>query len=109
MVAHAAGIRTRVVKMPLTLARIYGYLWEKNARRTGTQPTVTHREVAYSNKWLFYDVSKAQRELGLELTPVEVSLGRAVEWFKREGYIPRSDPWVWFTKALQKVCSMGMK
>ena len=109
MVAQAAGIRTRIIKMPLTLARIYGFLWEKNALRTGTQPTVTHREVAYSHKWLFYDVSKARRELGLESTPVEVSLGCAVEWFRREGYIPRSDPWVWFIKTLQRICSIGMR
>jgi len=109
MVTEAAGIRTRIIKMPLTLARIYGFLWEKNALRTGTQPTVTHREVAYSHKWLFYDTSKAQRELGLEPTPVEVSLERAIEWFRREGYIPRSDPWVWFTKALMKVCNIGLK
>jgi nucleoside-diphosphate-sugar epimerase len=108
MVTRAAGIKTRVIKMPLTLARIYGYLWDKNARRTGTQPTVTHREVAYSHKWLFYDVSKAQRELGLEPTPVEVSLERAIEWFKREGYIPRSDPWVSFTSALARLFGVGL-
>jgi dihydroflavonol-4-reductase len=108
MVAQVCGIRTRIVKMPLSLTVIYGWLWHKLSERTGTQPTVTHKEAAYSHQYLFYDCSKAQRELGLELTPVETSLERAIEWFEREGYIPRKGPLVWFTRSIEKVLSIGL-
>lgn len=108
MVTRTAGIKTRIFKMPMALTLIYGYLWEKLADVTGTQPTVTHREAAYSHQYLFYDVSKAQRELGLELTPIETSLERSLEWFEREGYIPRTGPLVTVMSALQKLTSLGM-
>jgi len=108
MVAEAAGIRTRIIKMPMSATLAYAWLWQKLAERSGRQPTVTPKEARYSHQYLYYDTSKAPRELGLELTPVETSLERSIEWFRREGYIPRSDPWVTFTKILQKVCNIGL-
>jgi dihydroflavonol-4-reductase len=103
MAADAAGVNTRIIKMPLPITRLYGYLWKKLADWTGNQPTTTHQEVAYSSQYLFYDTSKAQRELGLELTPVEVSLERSLEWFRQNGYIPRTGPLVWFTSRLESL------
>lgn len=108
MVTEVAGIKTRIITMPLFLAMAYGYLWEKLADRTGTQPTVTHREARYSNQFLFYDVSKAQKELGLEPTPTKESIERSLAWFEREGYIPRKGPMVAFTKTLQRLISIGV-
>jgi dihydroflavonol-4-reductase len=100
MAAEAAGIRTRFIKMPMPLVILYGHTLERYARATGNQPLTTAREVKYSNQYLFYDPSKAQRELGLELSPVRDSVGRAVEWFKREGYLPRRGPWCYTVRAL---------
>lgn len=103
LVACAAGVDCRMIKMPMSLTRLYGYLWKKLADWTGTQPTTTHQEVAYSRQYLFYDVSKAQRELGLELTPLEVSLRRSLDWFEENGYIPRKGPLVACTSAFEKL------
>jgi dihydroflavonol-4-reductase len=36
---------------------------------------------------MFFDPSKAVRELGLPQTPVEEPLARAVEWFRAHGYV----------------------
>ncbi|MHB8895639.1 MAG: NAD-dependent epimerase/dehydratase family protein [Candidatus Geothermincolia bacterium] len=103
LVAATAGVETRIIKMPLPLTLLYGYLWKKLADITGNQPTTTHHEVAYSNQYLFYDVSKAQRELGLELTPLEVTLRRSLDWFERNGYIPRTGPLVRFTSWFERL------
>lgn len=100
MVARVSGVKTRIIKMPLPLALLYGYLWEKLSYRTGAQPTTTHREILYSRQYLFYDTTKAREKLGLEPTPVEESLERAIEWFKREGYIPRKGRLVRFTSPI---------
>jgi dihydroflavonol-4-reductase len=35
-----------------------------------------------------YDGSKAERELGLEYTPVEDTLARTIEWLRAEGLVP---------------------
>ena len=109
LVASAAGVNTRIIKMPIPLTLVYGYLWKKLADLTGTQPTTTHQEVAYSRQYLFYDVSKAQRELGLEPTPLEVSIRRSLDWFERNGYIPRKGPLVWFTSSFERLPFMRKK
>jgi len=103
MVARTAGVDVRIVKMPMSLTKLYGYLWKKLADWTGNQPTTTHHEVAYSHQYLFYDCSKAQRELGLELTPVEVSMQRSLDWFEREGYIPRTGNLVKFVSGIERM------
>jgi dihydroflavonol-4-reductase len=36
---------------------------------------------------MFFDASRAVRELGLPQTPVEDALARAVEWFRANGYV----------------------
>ncbi|MEE8241879.1 MAG: dihydroflavonol 4-reductase, partial [candidate division NC10 bacterium] len=38
---------------------------------------------------MFFDASKAVRELHLPQTPVEEALREAVEWFWAHGYAPR--------------------
>lgn len=103
LAAREAGVDVRIIKMPMPLTLLYGYLWKKLADFTGTQPTTTHQEVAYSRQYLFYDVSKAQRELGLQLTPVEVSIRRALDWYKANGYIPRKGGLVRFTSAVERL------
>ena len=36
---------------------------------------------------MFFDPSKAVRELGLPQTPIEQPLRRAVDWFREHGYV----------------------
>jgi dihydroflavonol-4-reductase len=36
---------------------------------------------------MYFDASKAMRELGLPQTPVEEALRRAVAWFRENGYV----------------------
>lgn len=36
---------------------------------------------------MFYDPTKAVRELGLPQTPAREALRRAVEWFREQGYV----------------------
>jgi dihydroflavonol-4-reductase len=102
LVTSAAGVEARILHMPMPVATAYGYLVKKWADMSGNQPISTHKEVKYSAQYLFYDASKAQRELGLELTPVEESIERAIEWWRREGYIPRSDRAARFMNALRR-------
>jgi dihydroflavonol-4-reductase len=36
---------------------------------------------------MFFDGSRAVRELGVPQTPVEEPLSRAVDWFRKNGYV----------------------
>jgi dihydroflavonol-4-reductase len=43
--------------------------------------------VKMAKKRMFFDASKAVRELGLPQSPVEDALARAVQWFRAQGYV----------------------
>ena len=89
LVGKVAGVRTAYIPMSVSLARPIGYLMEKWAERSGRPPMTTSKEIPLMARYLFYDVSRAKEKRGLELTPIEESLQRSIEWFRREGYIKR--------------------
>ena len=56
------------------------------ANVTGKPPRVSLESVRMSRKRMFFDSSRAVRELGLPQTPVEEALARAIAWFRERGY-----------------------
>ena len=59
------------------------------SRLIGRVPKVPLDAVRLSRYRMFFDPSKAVRELELPQTPVEQALRRAVEWFEQRGYVSR--------------------
>jgi len=53
----------------------------------GREPRIPLEGVLMARKRMFFDSSKAVRELGLPQSPVEGALARAVEWFRANGYV----------------------
>lgn len=102
-VSRAAGMEPGMIRMPLPVARLYGYLSMRWSDHFGSQPISTAHEIDYSAQYLFYDTSKARRELGLEPRPVEESIARAIEWWRAEGYMPRTDGVARFMNALRRL------
>lgn len=51
------------------------------------EPGIPVEGVRMARKKMFFDPSKAVRELGLPQTPVEEALDRAIRWFTDHGYI----------------------
>jgi dihydroflavonol-4-reductase len=58
-------------------------------RLTGFEPRVPLESVKLSRHKMYFDGSKAVRELGMPQTPVEEALRRAVDWFRDNNYVPR--------------------
>lgn len=50
------------------------------------EPHIPLEGVKMARKLMFFDASKAVRELGLPQSPVRDALARAVEWFRAHGY-----------------------
>lgn len=69
--------------VPLTVAALDTW----RARLFGGSPRVALDAVRLSRYRMFFDASKAVRELGLPQTPVDEALRRAVEWFRGHGYV----------------------
>lgn len=57
------------------------------ARYFGKTPQVSFYSVQMSQKAMYYDASKAVRELGLPQQPIEKALTKAVDWFTANGYV----------------------
>jgi len=69
--------------VPLTVSAVDTWL----ARPMGRDPRVPLDAVRLARKKMFFDSSKAVRELGMPQTPVCEALERAVDWFRRNGYV----------------------
>ena len=54
---------------------------------TGQEPLVPLEGVKMARRHMFFDSSRAVRELGLPQTPVETALAEAITWFRNHGYV----------------------
>lgn len=89
MLGRIAGIRPPRMKLTAGLVLPVACCAEWVADRlTGRPPRVAVDAVRMARKRMFFDPSKAVRELGLPQSPVEAALERAVAWFRAQGYAP---------------------
>jgi dihydroflavonol-4-reductase len=72
---YAVAFATAVVDTSVT-----GYLRRR-------EPRATIDAVRMGRKKMFVSSGKAERELGWRIVPVDDALGRAVEWFRSQGYV----------------------
>ncbi len=84
----ASGVRPPRFNVPPAMASAAGWGEYLLAELTGREPKLLTHEVArvYRRSWS-YDSSRAIRELGYAITPLEVGLTRMVEWLRREGHV----------------------
>jgi dihydroflavonol-4-reductase len=80
------GLAAPRVRLPYTPILLAAYINEGIARITGKEPLIPLAGVQMAAKFMFFDSTKAVRELGLPQTPVKDALRRAVEWFRVNGY-----------------------
>ena len=68
----------------------YSVAWieEKVLAKLGRQPTVAIDGVRMSRQKMFYDASKAVKELGLPQSDIDSALEEAVRWFKQRQDMP---------------------
>jgi len=81
--ARITGLPAPSVKLPHWIPLAAAYVDTGLARVMRRQPRIAVDAVRLSRYRMFFDSSKAVRELGLPQTPVEEPLRRAVEWYRR--------------------------
>ena len=81
------GIPAPRVRLPYTPILAAAYVNEALSRITGKEPLIPLAGVRMAKKFMYFDSSKAEKELGLPRRPVAEALGRAVEWFRANGYV----------------------
>lgn len=84
---------TRIAGLPpirrqLPSRAVLGMAWgfEQVSRFTGKKPRITVQAAKYALRRAWFDPSKAVRELGMPQTPLDVTIGKAVRWFRDHGY-----------------------
>jgi len=88
MLEEVSGIRAPKHRLPLWLALGIAYVDEFiEGRLFRTTPWVPVVGVKMAAKPMYFDASKAVRELGLPQSPIEEALAKAVRWFRAHGYV----------------------
>ncbi|MCI0528641.1 MAG: NAD-dependent epimerase/dehydratase family protein, partial [Nitrospira sp.] len=77
-----SGIKPPTLKAPYILALSAGYLSQWISWITQKPPSVPLIGVKMAKKYMYFDSSKAVRELGLPQSPIEEALEKAVRWFR---------------------------
>lgn len=85
--AQITGLEAPKNTVPLWLPLTVAWIEERILAPLGKPPSVPLDGVRMSKQAMYYDASKAVRELGLPQSPIEIALKNAVEWFMSHGYI----------------------
>lgn len=90
LLSDITGLSAPKVKMPYAVAYmavgIENVIADRILRRAPAHP---FEGVKMARKTMFFDASKAVRELGLPQSSVKDALARAVEWFRANGYVKK--------------------
>jgi dihydroflavonol-4-reductase len=86
LLAGISGVPEPRVRLPHLVPLTYAAIDTAVARLSGREPGVSLESVRLSRHKMYFSPAKAVQELDLPQTPVEEALGRAVRWFRENGY-----------------------
>jgi dihydroflavonol-4-reductase len=87
ILATITGKRAPRIAVPHFIPISVAFIDETLLARLGKKPQVSFFAARMSRKAMYYDSSKAVRELGLPQSPIEKALEKAVRWFEENGYV----------------------
>lgn len=88
IIAKALGVKLRMFFFPKVVAIIGAWILERMFLLFGKKPLLTARNISSATTDRVFDVSKAQKELGLRQSiSIEEGLAMTVEYFKAQGYV----------------------
>jgi len=87
LLEKVSGVPAPRFRLPYRPILFLGYFFQTVSRITGREPLIPYEGVKMARRFMFFDASKAVRELGLPQTPVELALAEAVTWFRDYGYV----------------------
>lgn len=91
--SRITGIPAPRYRFPYSLALPLSYLNVGWCLLRGTVPRMTPDTVRMARFWEFFDIGKAQEELGYAPMSAEEALRRAVRWFRESGMAGKEERW----------------
>jgi dihydroflavonol-4-reductase len=86
-IANLVGRKPPFLKIPLEIVYPVALSAELLARLTGREPFVTRDGLRMARHHMFFDTSKAKRELGYSARPHMEGIIDAISWFRSNGYL----------------------
>jgi dihydroflavonol-4-reductase len=86
-IARLVGRRPPTLKLPRTMLYPIAYGAELLATVRGVEPFITMDGLRMARHHMFFDDSKARRELGYVSRPHREGLSDAIAWFRSRGYL----------------------
>ena len=86
-IARLVGRRPPTLKLPRTMLYPIAYGVELLASVRGVEPFITVDGLRMARHHMFFDDSKARRELGYVSRPYREGLSDAIAWFRGHGYL----------------------
>jgi len=77
------------ISVPIWLPLAMAWTEETLLSRLGRKPSVPIDGVRMSGESMYYDASKASRELGFAPRPIDGAIRAAIRWFADNGYTPQ--------------------
>lgn len=88
LLERATGRRIRRVPATGHFMRMAGRVVDLLKRHVdGLDIPLTHEAMVYATRWVRMDNAKVERELGIELRPLERSLAHTVRWLREAGHL----------------------
>jgi len=87
LLEEVSGIPAPRVHLPYRPVLALAHICALISRMTGTEPLIPFEGVKMARRHMFFDASKAVRQLGLPQTPVRTALAEAVSWARENGYV----------------------
>jgi dihydroflavonol-4-reductase len=82
-----SGIPAPRYRLPYMPVLFFAQMAKLLSSITRKEPLIPFEGVKMARRYMFFNASKAVRELGLPQTPVEIALSEAVAWFRENGYM----------------------
>ncbi|MFI5181785.1 MAG: hopanoid-associated sugar epimerase [Thermoanaerobaculia bacterium] len=87
VLSRITGLPAPRVRLPHAIPLAFAAVDTFISRALGKAPRVSLESVRMSMHKMYFDSSRAVRELALPQSPVEDALSRAVDWFRANGYV----------------------
>ncbi len=85
--ARLTGRQAPKIRLPYFPVLLAAYADEAISRITQKHPKIPLTGVKMARKYMFFDCSKAVKELNLPQSPVEKAMQKAIDWFTENGYV----------------------
>lgn len=88
ILARMTGKKAPVMRLPYMPVLMAAYVNEAlSTWITGKQPVIPLTGVKMARKYMFFDCTKAIKELNLPQSPIEGAIEKAIRWFEHNNYI----------------------